>query len=156
MMRLIVAVMISFGLGLSAHADTVADSSAVSATSTSDSINIGWLALKTFAILILIIGLIIGGVFLLKRLFSNQLPGAANQEWFQILARLPIQPKQSLALVKVFERIVLVGITESSITLLSEFSQNQDVKQILSEFNKSPQQFSKGKFWRLMKRHVQS
>lgn len=132
------------------------DTSSVPATTPSPAFNLGWMLAKTVFSLLLIIALIFGLVFLLKRYFGQQLPGSIGREGFQILAKFPVQPKQSLLLVKVFERILLLGVTESSITFLVEFEPNQDIQKIISRFEQGSRQFPDGKFWQIMKKQMQS
>ncbi len=132
-----------------------ADTSSVPPPTPSPAFHLGWMLAKTVFSLLLIIALIFGLVFVMKRYFGQQLPGSMGREGFQILAKFPLQPKQSLMLVKVFERILLLGVTESSITLLAEFEPNQDIQKIISRLEQGGRPFPDGKFWQIVKKQMQ-
>ncbi len=136
-------------------ADPLADSSSVALGSGPAPINFGWLLMKTVASLIFIIALIFGMVLVFKRYFGNHLPGTRYQEGFRIIARLPLQPKQSLALVKVFDRIVLIGITDSTISMLSEYKENQEVQKIISTLQQPSLNSDRNRFFKLIKKEME-
>lgn len=115
----------------------------------------GWMLAKTVFSLLLIIALIFGLLFVARRYLGQQLPGSIGGEDCQIIAKFPIQPKQSLLLVQVFGRLLLLGVTESSITFLAEFEPNQDIQKWMSRLEQGPRGFSNASFWQLMKRQMQ-
>jgi len=129
------------------------DSTQVPLTATPQPFDMGWMLAKTIFSLVLIIALIFGVVFLLKRFFGKQLPGSVNREWFQVIARIPLQPRQSLWLVKVVDRVLLLGVTESGITKLTEFEQSAELRQVISSLENS-QRFSDSGFLQLLKKQI--
>lgn len=153
-MRIAIATLVWFSVWLPGVGVAQPDSTAAFTTASPSSLNLGWLLLKTAGSLLLIIGLIIGTVFVIKKYFRNHLPGAIHLDSLQILARLPLQQKQSLALIKVFERIVLVGITESSITLLSEYTDAQEVQKILAALRQPSSPLGRDTFFGMMKKEM--
>lgn len=61
------------------------------------------------------------------RLFGRYLPGAAARprSFMNVLARESLGPHQSLALVQVGPKVLLVGLTDQSMTTLCEFSEGE-------------------------------
>ncbi len=129
------------------------DSTHVPLTTTPQPLDMGWMLAKTILSLVLIIALIFAVVFLLKRFFGKQLPGSVNREWFQVIAKIPLQPRQSLWLVKVVNRILLLGVTESGITMLTEFEQTPEMRQIISSLENS-QRFNNSGFLQILKKQI--
>ncbi len=129
------------------------DSTQAPLTATPQPFDMGWMLAKTVFSLVLIIALIFGLVFLVKRFFGKQLPGAVNREWFQIIAKIPLQPRQSLWLVKVVDRILLLGVTESGISMLTEFEQSAELRQVIAGLENS-RRFSDSGFLQLLKKQM--
>lgn len=94
-----------------------------------------WAILKIFLLLIVVILLIFGAVWLLKRV-SPQIPGSASAGLIKILATSYLGPKRSFILVEVLDRIMLVGLTEGDIRLIAEFTDPEEVAQIRSKTGK--------------------
>jgi len=115
--------------------------------------SIGGLILRTVVTLFLIIGLIFALVFLLKKYFRQQLPGMKNTPWLEIVGRVAVGPRQSLMLVKSFDRILLLGITEQNIQQIAEFPADANIQRQLKEMY---QQTPEGKFWQIFKNKMES
>jgi len=76
--------------------------------------------LKMFGVLGLILGLLIGAVWLLRRFMSRTGgPLALAGGELAVLAQYPLGPKKVLALVRVADEVLLLGVTEANINLLS-------------------------------------
>ncbi|RMF59894.1 MAG: flagellar biosynthetic protein FliO [Calditrichaeota bacterium] len=131
------------------------DSTLVSFEGGGTEFNFGWMVFKALGSLIIIFFLIVGLVYLLKKYWGKQLGGGIRQENFQILARLPLHPKQSLALVRVFDRILLIGITENNITLLSEYNNPQDIQKIINEMSTTPFSTSTDRFLKVIRKEME-
>lgn len=69
--------------------------------------------------LVVIIGIIYLTVFLLRKLSGNRLGGSKGTA-IQIIEQTYLAPKKSVCLLKLADRAVLVGITDTSINLLTE------------------------------------
>ncbi|RMG63743.1 MAG: flagellar biosynthetic protein FliO [Calditrichaeota bacterium] len=119
-------------------------------------LNLGWAVAKMVIVLVFIIGLIFLTVFFLKRLGLNRgLTGQGN--WFRMLGKISLQPKQAIALVQVLDRIVLLGITEQSIRTLAEFPNDPAIQQKLSAMeNSTAQTTDASSFWKLLKSRTES
>ncbi len=135
-----------------AFAQQPADSTGLGNTPTTESLNIGWVLAKTIGSLVLIIVLIFVVVYLLKRFWGKQYNLGSGSGFFRILARIPIDPKQSLALVKVYNRVLLIGISESSISLITEFDREKELDQILADFPSEPSGALPDRFRNLMRK----
>ena len=75
-------------------------------------------ALTSFGVLLLVVLSIPLVLWLVKRL--SQLPAGRANGMLSIAATLSVGPREQIAVVKVGERAMLVGITSQSIQLLTE------------------------------------
>ena len=116
----------------------------------------GWLLFKTIAILILIIGLIFVSVYLLKRYVFGGSTLAKDSEWIQILGQIQIQPKKFVTLVRVMNRVILVGSTDSSMDTLAEFGDAASLQPFLEKMKTGPGNWNEGKFLGLFRKNLES
>jgi flagellar biogenesis protein FliO len=87
-----------------------------------------WLAgLKMIAALALVIGLLFAGLHVFKRLFKDRL-GVQDRDLIKVLSSAYVGVKKNIALVEVPGAVMVLGITNDRITLLSEISK-EDVEQ---------------------------
>ena len=84
--------------------------------------------LKIILSFALILVLLFGFVFLLKKFYMPYgLSGSSGVE-MKIYGALHIQPKKSIYLVKILNKVLVVGVTENSVNLLAEFSDPEIVR----------------------------
>lgn len=86
--------------------------------------------------LLAIIFIIYGVVYLLRRLSGNRLGGGRRNKTIQMVEQTYLAPKKSVCLLKMADRAVLVGITDTQISLLTEMEWEalpQDVQQSTDE-----------------------
>ncbi len=100
-------------------------------TPTTNMPGMGWLVIKTLFVLALIVVLIFALVWAMKKLLGRNLGVSGEEGWFQILARVPLHQNQSIALVKVVDRVLLLGITEHCITNLGEVPDSPIIQKML-------------------------
>lgn len=136
-------------------ARTPADSTATEMLQGEHALSMGWLVVRTILTLILILALIFGLVYLFKKYFQNKLPGFSESRWVQVLGRAPLGPKQAVVLIKIADRVLLLGVTENSVSSLAEFTGDSNVERWLSEQAKTGAINSSG-FWKLLKQKVDS
>ncbi len=122
---------------------------------TAETPELGWLVFKAVATLILILALIFLLVFFIKKLWGRQLGIIGDQEWFQVVAKAPLHAQHSIALVKVFDRFLLLGITESSISNLGELQQSPQLLRWIEKNQIAPGADTPGIFWSLLKKKVE-
>ena len=83
-------------------------------------------------------GLLLGaGVMLLKRLFPTRSAGKPSA-MMEVLARTPVGPKQSVVLLRVAGRVIVVGVSPDSMATLTEIRDEQEVEKILLKELKVP------------------
>lgn len=94
-----------------------------------------WLIIKSLITLLLIIalmfGLLIGAkrFFLAKRKFEN--------EEIKIVNMIALQPKKAIYLVKVLNRIILVGVSDNAIASLGEIGDADSVNKLEASAEKA-------------------
>jgi flagellar biosynthetic protein FliO len=71
--------------------------------------------------LCVVVAIIYLTVFLLKKLSGNRAGGTGRGKTVQVIEQTYLAPKKSVCLLKLADRAVLVGITDTSINLLTEF-----------------------------------
>lgn len=76
-----------------------------------------------------IVGLIYGVVFVLKRLLPGTMRSGAERVDLQVLGQLNVGSRQRVAVIRVQERTLVVGITEGSINTLAELTPAQPAAQ---------------------------
>lgn len=91
---------------------------------------------KTVLITALILATIVAGAWGLKRFGTNRLRQTSSPE-MRILGRKYLSAKQSIAIVKVREKELLLGITDHSIQLLIDLTSEEEAP-FGSEFAETP------------------
>lgn len=71
--------------------------------------------------LLLIIGIIYAVVFLMKKFTGKRFGASGRAKNIQLIEQTYLAPKKSVCLLKLGERAVVVGITETNVNLLTEF-----------------------------------
>ena len=69
-----------------------------------------------------ILGLIFGVVYLLKRFLPGATRAASERVDMYVVSQLPIGSRQRIAVVRVHDRTLVLGISEASITTLAELT----------------------------------
>ncbi len=84
---------------------------------------------KMVVALAFILGLIYGVVFLLKRLLPGATNAAAERINLQVLGQLGMGSRQRVAVIRVQDKTLVIGITEGSINTLAELTPPQTAVQ---------------------------
>lgn len=79
----------------------------------------GELLASSLLLLALVIGALVA-VVVAARAFGRRGRGAGRGGWMEVLARLPLEPRRSLYVVRVAERTLVLGSSEQGLTLLRE------------------------------------
>jgi len=99
-------------------------------------------AFKMVGVLALVLSLLIGLVYLLRR-FS---PSAGRLGWVSqdmtLLGQYPLGPKKLLAMVKVGDEVLLLGVTEASINLLTRIEDPELLERLKTSRAASPSSFA--------------
>ncbi|MFP4212534.1 MAG: flagellar biosynthetic protein FliO [Desulfohalobiaceae bacterium] len=92
-------------------------------------ISLGLASLKVAGSLLLLLGLILLGFYLLKRFGPKAGLRFSGSKEIKILGQVGLGPKKQLVLVRFLNRLLLLGVTDTNIQLLAEADdvpENQD------------------------------
>jgi flagellar biosynthetic protein FliO len=93
----------------------------------------GWLLLKTVLSLTLVVGLMVGAIYLLKKYLIGPQVRSVSGVPIEVLGSVVLQQKNSLYLVKVFGRVLVIGISEGGMSTIAEFNPDEIAASILEE-----------------------
>lgn len=93
---------------------------------------------KIIGALALVIASIYGGLFLLKKMMGRKYSGNGKGNNLEVLETTYLGPKKTVSLIRVADKAVLVGSTESQISILTELSESS-TEQIMESLS-APQQ----------------
>ena len=82
-----------------------------------------WLVVRAFLTMMMIVGLMFALLVVVRKYFFNR-PNISNEN-MKVLSSLSLQPKKSIFLVKVFNKVMLVGISDNSIAALGEITDEE-------------------------------
>lgn len=89
---------------------------------------------QTLLALTVVLLLIVGGTWLLRRINPNSRQTHGHNHSMELLARMPIGPRQSLCLVRFANRLVLLGQGPQTMTSLDVITDPDQVARILGQF----------------------
>ena len=109
--------------------------------------NIGFIEamVRGIGALLLIMVLIYGSVWLLRYFMGRKSFGNTTSEQIRVVSTTYIAPKKSVALIQVYDKAVLIGITENSMNMLTELSKDagwQDLEQETGGVKRGEDSFS--------------
>ncbi len=78
--------------------------------------------LKILSALVIVVACIYGGVYVLKRFMNRRNKSRNGQQLLEVLETTYVGPKRTVSLIRVGNKTVLVGVTESNISALTEFT----------------------------------
>ena len=86
----------------------------------------GSMLIRTFFVLLLIAGMVYAFMFLLKKYAKGRfmLKGSPN-DTLEVIERIPLSAKQEICILRVKNSILLLGITENSMTVLKEIEKKE-------------------------------
>lgn len=134
----------------------LAQPDSTAATAQGTPVNMGWLIVRTIFSLLIILALIIGIVIVFKKFWGGKIPGSGNSQWIQVVARTPLGPKQNLTLIKIFDRVVLLGVSDGSIQALTEFPPESKAHQLIEQKIQASPGTSGSGFWNILKNKIES
>ena len=96
-----------------------------------------WTVFRLILALALVLALIMATVWLVKKLNPGMVRTGSSGT-IRILSATYLGPKKGLYLIKVLDRVILVGMTENSVQPITEFSGDEEAVRLLeSEADKS-------------------
>ncbi len=81
--------------------------------------------IKMLSALVIVIFCVYIGLYLLKRLMVNRYAANGHKHLLQVIQTTYVGPKKSVALVRVADRSVLIGVTDSQISVLAQLDVNE-------------------------------
>ncbi|MFH1035766.1 MAG: flagellar biosynthetic protein FliO [Pseudomonadota bacterium] len=84
---------------------------------------------KMLAALALVLAVLVGLYWLIRRFLPNQAPGLGGGA-MRVIGRLPLGPKRGLALVEVADRVLLLGLGEQNISLLTTIDDQETIRRL--------------------------
>ncbi|MBI4797698.1 MAG: flagellar biosynthetic protein FliO [Desulfarculus sp.] len=82
---------------------------------------------KMLAALALVLAVLVGLYWLIRRFLPGQMPGAAAGG-LRLIGRLPLGPKKGVALVEVAGRVLVLGLAEQNVNLLATIDDLEQVR----------------------------
>jgi flagellar biosynthetic protein FliO len=95
--------------------------------------------LKMILALAAVIACIYVGIFILKKMTGQKKIKGGGTSILEVIETAHLDPKKSLSLVRVADRSVLIGVTDSQITVLTEIDSDQ-TSELLTAAQKRPQE----------------
>jgi len=92
---------------------------------------------KLGSALVIVLISIYGGIFLLKKMMGRKYSGNRQHELLEIIETTFIAPKKSVTLIRVADKAVLIGTTETNISVLTELD-SAKTKEILAQMESEP------------------
>lgn len=96
-----------------------------------------WIVLKTLGSLVIIILLIFGILYLFKKYIYKDYGIKGTPNNIKILTHLILQPKKIIYFIKVFDKILILGVSENNINILSEITDISEIDKFQDSLNKS-------------------
>ena len=122
----------------------------------SQPINMTWLFFKTMGLLVVIIFLIFLSVYLIKKYVFHPNSGTGESGWIRVIGQTQIHPKNILTLVKVLDKIILLGSTDTNVENLAEFNNIPEIQPFLDRMGKKPGTWRENRFLRIIKKNLES
>lgn len=94
-----------------------------------------WMVLKTFGLLIVIIALIILTLSILRRIVRPGGGTVQGSDALRIVGTLFLEPKKGIYLVKLVDRLLILGVTDGNISILEKVGEGAEMERIEKAFN---------------------
>jgi flagellar protein FliO/FliZ len=89
-----------------------------------------WLLVKTVLSLVGVLGLMIALMVLLKKYVYTAKAGSSAVVDVEVLGQRALQPKRSVVVLKVLNKVVIVGMTEHGMQVLTEIADDKTLAEI--------------------------
>ena len=105
---------------------------------------------RMIASLLGIMSLIAGGVFLLKKFSPYRGLGSGGKYQMTVMSKVSLGPKRYICLVKISDEILVIGITNTNISLLSKMRADEYLAEEGRDAYESPMEGYKDNFRKLL------
>ncbi|MDR0927910.1 MAG: flagellar biosynthetic protein FliO [Ignavibacteria bacterium] len=82
--------------------------------------------LQSFGVLILAVGVIAGVMVLIKKITAQRLEAKTTIN-LNVISKITLQPKNHLFVVKVAEKLLVLGVTDNNINILTELDPDDSI-----------------------------
>ncbi len=89
-----------------------------------------WLVVKTLLSLGAVLALMIGVVFVMKKVMIGGRASASSVVEMKVLGTMVLQPKRAVSVIKVMDKILIIGMGEEGMQVLGEVSDARSLKEI--------------------------
>ena len=89
-------------------------------------------AIKTFSTLAIMLAVILIGFYLVKRFWPKGSGFMNTQQWIKVITATSIAPKKMISMVEVGDEILVLGLTDSHISLLTKVTDEQMIHSLRS------------------------
>ena len=96
---------------------------------------------RMIASLLAVLGLIFGGVYLLKKLTPYKGLISNTEHSISVLSRMSLGQKRSICLVKIAGEILVIGLTNSNISVLSKMDADEYYSKNESDTHRTPAEY---------------
>ncbi|HPC73941.1 MAG TPA: flagellar biosynthetic protein FliO [Syntrophales bacterium] len=86
--------------------------------------------LKMLSALALVLGLMVVAMYFLRRFMSKTGGGVENDEFVKIVSTRYLGPKNSIVILDVLDRVIVVGVTNQQIALLAEIDDRESLDRL--------------------------
>jgi flagellar biosynthetic protein FliO len=101
-----------------------------------------WMVLKTFGLLVVIIALIILTLSIVRRFVRPSGRIASGSGSLKVVGTLFLEPKKGIYLVKIVDRMLILGVTEGNISILEKVKDTDEMERLEQVFNGNREPFS--------------
>jgi flagellar protein FliO/FliZ len=89
-------------------------------------------AIKTFSTLFILLAVILFGLYLVKRFWPKGAGLMGGDQWIKVITTSYLAPKKMISLVEVAGEILVLGHTDTQITMLSKVADQQTIHHLKS------------------------
>ena len=90
-------------------------------------------SIKNISMVLIVIGLLVLFLHFLRKFMFRPLGGGITGEQFRVIRQFHLGSKKSVALVRFADRLLLLGVTDSTITTLAEIDDPEEVSRIVKD-----------------------
>ena len=91
-----------------------------------------WVMLRLVASMVVIVGLIYGTVYVLRHFAKRGMEKPSNERLVQVIDRVALDAKRSVYLIKVIDRLIVVGVGGETVSMLGEIRDENVVESVKS------------------------
>jgi flagellar biogenesis protein FliO len=97
-----------------------------------------WIVVKTFLSLGAVIAVMIGVVFVMKKYVYGRSSASSSIVEMKVIGTLMVQPKRVVSVLKVMNKVLIIGVTEDGMQTLGEIDDEQSLARIEERLAEQP------------------